>query len=223
MNIPIYIVVDIVSVAILIFFIFRGRKSGFIKTLSGIVSLFLAFSLAGTFAKWTAPYISETYVAPYINEHVSLNLADEIPATEAEASLDISNAFAGLAIPESLVSDAISDFTENLSKSFQETTKLITNTVAFKLTYAVLFLIYFILLRILLLFVFKLLNLTARLPGLNFINKTLGLILGAVLGYLIVIVFSYALAKLGLFLTEEIVSDTFVFKHLMSVFSLTLF
>ncbi|MBR5543718.1 MAG: CvpA family protein [Oscillospiraceae bacterium] len=222
MKLPIHIIADIITVLVLLIFIFRGRQRGLVKTLAGIISLVLAFSLAGTLATSTTPYISENYVSPYIDSQIT-EKTETTYETQNESFYDIKEIFVNMGIPENLVSDAFTDISKSLSMSFQEPLKLLTNSISYKLTFAVLFIIYFILLRLLLSLLFKLLNLASKLPVINFINKSLGLISGAILGYLIVVFLSFILVKFGLFLTESVVSETIILKHLIAFSPISLF
>lgn len=214
--IPTPMIVDIITVAVLVFSALRGRHRGLIKTLTGIIALILAFSLAGFLAKETTPYIADKYVSPYITSAVNYKteeLSESNTATSPDSAVDI---FIKLGISEEIVGDAVSDFTDAMTKSFIKPIVAMTNSVAYKITYSVLFVIYFILSLLILLFLLKIVNLASKIPGINFINKTLGLILGLILGYLIVMVLSFILLKLGIGLTDELVSSTSVLKFIMN-------
>ena len=224
MNFPNHIIADILTVLILVFSVLYGRKNGLIKTLSGVISLFLAFSLAGTLATSTTPYVSERFVAPYFQSRIESEAVDQdLPQTglSIDSQQKLEEFLTSLGLPTGIVLDTVSDLAESLSKSFIEPIKVLSNTVSFKITYAILFIIYFIVLRILLFFVFKLFNLTAKLPVVNFINKSMGLIFGAVFGYLIIITLSFILIKSGLFLTRDIIYETSVLKYLIHCFPLS--
>lgn len=211
------LIIDIAAAAILIFSALRGRRRGLIKTLAGILALVLAFSAAGFLAKEAAPYVSEKYVSPYISSAVA---PETEKLTDAEAASDpsaVGEIFLNLGISEHIVSDAISDFTSAMSKSIIEPIVAVTNSIAYKITYAALFVIFFILSLLILSLLFKILNLASKIPGLNFINKTLGLILGLILGYLIVVALSYIMLKLGIFLTDDIIRETYILKFVMNL------
>ncbi|MBR3847835.1 MAG: CvpA family protein [Oscillospiraceae bacterium] len=219
MNIPNAIIVDIVAVAIVLVSALIGRRRGFIKTLSWIIAVALSFSLASYFADIAAPVVSEKYVVPHLTSRVEENIeTDSEPAPQSPG--EYSEFFKKLGIPESIVTDATGEISKVLTQSFTEPLKALTHNIAYKLTRTILFVIFFLILLLVISLLLKIVNLAAKIPGLNFINKLLGLILGLILGYLIVIILSLILTKTGTFLTGEILEETVVLKFLCSFFPL---
>jgi len=210
------LILDIFAIAIPFFSALRGRKRGLIKTLAGIIVLILAFSCAGFLAKETTPYISEKYVTPYITSAVEPGTAELKESNKPTDLSAISKLFTDIGLPDTLVSDAISDFTEAMSKSIMEPIIAMTSSIAYKITYSVLFVIYFLLSLLVFSILLKVLNLAAKLPGINFVNKALGLILGLIFGYLTLIALSHILLKLGIFLTGDLIEETYILKHIMT-------
>ncbi len=213
------LIFDIIAVAILVISSLVGRRRGLIKTVSGIIALILAFYIAGVLAKTSTPVVSEKYIAPYINQAVE----KENGGAPAETPEEIATLFSAIGIPDGIVSDAITDISHTFSQSIMESISEISNTVAYKITHAVLFVIFFVLSLILLTLLMKLVNLASRIPGINFINKTFGLILGLILGYLIIVLLSQILIKSGLYLTEDILADTTVLKFITSFYPFAFF
>ncbi len=208
------IICDVVAVCLLLLFAFRGRSRGLIKTLSRIIVLILAFSLAASFAKTTTPYISEKYVEPRINSvFVSKNVSDENPAPSEE---EINGVLSELNLPDGLVFDAISDFANSVEDKAEEAFSTISESIAYKATYAVSFLIYFIVLVLLLNLLFGVINKLSKIPGINFINKSLGFIFGFFLGAAIIVVLSFILAKFNFVINEEIIEQTHLLKFILN-------
>ncbi len=185
------LIVDLASAAILLFSALRGRSRGLIKTLAGILAVILAFSCAGFLAEKSTPYISEKYVSPYITSAIEPKSEELTPQEAASDPAAVGEIFLELGFSENIVRDAISDFTAAMTKSIAEPIVAMTNSIAYKLTYSVLFVIFFLLSLLVLTLLFKILNLASKIPGINFINKTLGLILGIILGYLILVALSF--------------------------------
>lgn len=219
MNIPNAIIVDIAAVAIILVSALIGRKRGLIKTLSWIIAVALSFSLASTLADIASPVVSEKYVVPHLTSKVEANMetnSESAPQTPGEYS----ELFKKLGIPESIVTDATGEISKVIAQSFTEPLKALTHNIAYKITRTILFVIFFLILLLVISLLLKIVNLASKIPGINFINKFLGLILGLVLGYLIVIILSFILTKTGTFLTDEILEQTVVLKLLCSVFPL---
>ncbi|MBQ2840749.1 MAG: CvpA family protein [Oscillospiraceae bacterium] len=199
--------VDIITLAILVFSALRGRHKGLIKTVAGIAALIISFSAAGFLAKETAPYISEKYISPYITSAV-ISESTDTEATPSQATSEAKDIFLSLGISDSIINDAISDFTAAMTKSIVEPLVAMSNSVAYRITYYVLFVIYFLLSLLVVSLLLKIVNLASRVPGINFVNKTLGLILGLIMGYLIIMVLSHLLVKFGILLNDDILNDT---------------
>ncbi len=209
------IILDIAAVLILLFSALRGRKRGLIKTLSGIIVVVLAFTLAGRIANFTTPYISEKYVAPKIISAITPE-TETIPDENGASADTLGSLFLKLGIPKNVVTDSIEEISGELSRDLSSMVSNISHSVSHKVTYAILFLIYFVILLLVLSLVFKIINLASKIPGINFVNKAFGLILGILLGYLFIIFTSYILLKFGLFITEDAVSKTYVLKLITS-------
>ncbi len=205
------IILDIAAVLILLLSALRGRKRGLIKTLSGIIVIVLAFTLAGRISSLTTPYISEKYVSPRIISAI-LPEAESVSGNNEANPDTVGNIFLKLGIPKNVVTDSINEFSGELSRDINNAASNISRSISYKVTYAVSFLIYFVVLLLLLSLIFKIINLAAKIPGINFVNKAFGLLLGFLLGYLFIIFASYILLKLGLFITEDAVSKTYVLR-----------
>ena len=141
-------------------------------------------------------------------------MLDNTPSAEQKESdpNTVGKIFLKLGIPENVVTEAIDDFSVSLSNDVSNMASKLSQSIAYKVTYAISFLIYFIILLLLLSLVFRVVNLFAKVPGINFVNKTLGLLFGLLLGYFVVTTASYILPKLGLFITEDIIDKTHVLK-----------
>lgn len=222
MNLSVALILDILAVAIVIIVALIGRHRGFVKTLSWIIALTLSFSLASTFSNIASPVVSEKFVVPYLTARVEESIrssADGAPQSPSEYS----DTFREIGVPDGIVSDAVGEISKTISKSFSEPLNALTHNIAYKITRAVLFVVFFLILLLLTSLLLKLVNVAVKLPGLNFINKSLGLILGLLLGYLIVVVLSFALLRLGILITTEDLYHTHILKFFFSLFPNLLF
>ena len=210
------IIVDVAAVAIILVSALLGRRRGFIKTLSWLIAIALSLYLASSFADIAAPVVSEKYVVPHLTSEVEKNIeAENEPAPQNPS--EYSEFFKNLGIPDGIITDATGEISKAISQNFTEPLTALVHNIAYKLTRTVLFVVFFLILLLVISLLLKVVNLAAKIPGLNFINKTLGLILGLILGYLIVIVLSFILNKTGTFLTGEILENTYVLKFLRSL------
>lgn len=206
LNFPFPIVLDIITVALLLFFLWRGKRRGLIKTIAGILVLILAFVGAGLLAKSTAPAISEKLVTPHVTEFLTpkaAGLSDATPGAFYEMLLT-------LGIPESLAqnitdSSPMSDMLLNASKTIGE-----------KVTYALLCLIYFIALLLILKCIFGLLDRVFDLPILSFVNGLGGLLCGGIWGYLFIMLLGTIFLNAGLFFDRSTLSQTHILGFIIS-------
>lgn len=219
---PIVLMVDAIVVFVLLFSAFRGRKRGLVRTLTGILALLLAFWGAGILAQQTSPYLSSKYVEPWIYNSIMPSISAETesisapPTSESTVTGSLETALEEIGLTDSLISSFFSDFAINLTDSIEQIVNSAARSIGYKLTYALLFLVYFLILYLLLRLVGKLVQLLAKIPGINFVNRTFGFILGLILGYLTILVSSYILTTTGVLLTPQIVENTYVLRFLMN-------
>lgn len=210
------LIVDLATLGIIIFFALYCRARGFIRIISGILAIVLAFSTAGFVANNCTLYVSEKYVTPYITESIKPE-ANTLSVNDSEVTQGkISQLFTNIGISEKIVDDAINDLKTTLSKSVSDTLFELTETVSYKITYAALFVIVFLLSLLIYNLLLKLLNLTAKLPILNFANKALGLLLGLIFGYLAAMAIAYILSKFGIILSDSVIEQTHLLKFIMN-------
>ncbi len=218
MKLSLPIIADLFVIVVLVVSMLIGRKRGFVKTISGLLTIVIAISLASLVAKETTPVISEKYVFPYLTTAIN----DEITNTNHENTNTInidalSDIFAKIGIPESVIESAFSDISKTLSQSFSAPLTAMTNNISFKMTYGILFIIYFLLALLLISLLFKILNLISKLPVLNFTNRLLGLIIGLISGYLIIVAITFIANKVGFILTDAVISETIILKHVINL------
>jgi len=225
---PQAILVDVIAVFLLFFFALRGRKRGLIRTLTGILALIIAFWGAGVLAQQTSPYLSSKYVEPWIYQAILPSVAENQsvtapPESESDVTETLGGAFDDIGIPSGTIQSFFNEFVINLTDSFERIVESASKSIGYKLTYAILFLLYFLVLYLLLRLAAKLIELLAKIPGINFVNQTLGLILGLISGYFVILIVSYLLTTTGFLLTPQLVSETYILHFLMTFSPLALF
>lgn len=217
---PAVLTIDAITAVLLLLFALRGRSRGLVRTLSGILVLLFAFWGAGFLAQETSPYLSSKYIEPWIYESIMPNMsqseASVSPASEAEVTTSLGLALSELGFTDSLLSSFFNDFAINLSDTVEEIVNSAAHSIGNKLTYALLFLIYFLILYVVLRIVAKFIQLLAKVPGINFFNRSFGLLLGLILGYLSISAIGYILSITGILLTPELIAETTVLRFIMS-------
>ncbi len=198
------LIIDIIAAALLLFFILRGKKRGLIKTIAGILVIVLAFPLAGALADKTADPIAERFVTPSVSDFLAPK------AEETKNAFEFKTMLIKIGVPESLAESVVS------ASPVNELLSNATKTLSQKLTYALLYLIYFIILILIFKLLIKLIDKIFDLPVLNLINSLGGLLCGAVLGYLLILVTAIILINLGVLLDSQTIESTHLLRFIIS-------
>ena len=214
------LLIDLVALVLLLLFALNGRRRGIVKTLSGIIALILAFYLAGWLTQATTPYLSEHYVEPWLYNSIMPEMkpvADVQQPAEDSIVDQIGDALNKIGFPENSVQDFLDHFKIDVSSSLENAVTSTSRSLGYKLTYAGCYILYFLLLLLVLRLFARLLDSLAHIPGLNLINRMLGLLLGLLFGYLTILVVSYILSRTGVLLSDSLIGQTRVLRFLLSV------
>lgn len=208
---------DLIIVAIVFVTIYTVVKRGFIKTVIDLVSVFVSLILAKMFS----PNLSE-YLFGVFGERFTDKLNSAISAMIEDNSL-----------PSVLENENISAYLQKYSTDLSEkinsevlesTVESISYTLVGLISYAVAFMIIFFVAGI----AFKILSVVLsgifKLPVLNSINKTLAFILGVVIAFIYVLIFTAFVQIAWPFLSSyypeyinsDVVEKTFIFKYIIN-------
>lgn len=176
--------------AVLIAFALKGRKVGFIKTIFSIFSIIIAIVVSSALS----PYVSKAlrtnekfynYINERVEDVINLKVEDKDTATVSEQA----DAINKLSLPESIKKNLL----ENKNNSevykalrvdtFKEyvngyITTIVINAIAFIITYLIVTILLFVLCIAL--------NIISKLPIINGLNKTAGLLVGLFEGLLVI-------------------------------------
>lgn len=176
--------------AVLVAFALKGRQTGFIKTIFSIFSIIIAIVVSSAIS----PYISKTlrtnekfynYIYDRVEDVVKLKVEDKDKTTVSEQVEAIDE----LSLPESIKKNLLEN--KNNSEVYKALhvdtfkgyvngyiTTLAINAISFLITYVVV--------TILLYAVCAALNIISKLPIINGLNKTAGLLVGLFEGLLVI-------------------------------------
>ena len=166
---------DILLIAFLAFFAWRGKRKGLVAGILGFFSVIISYIVSAAVSKPLFEAFKET------DAYVSL-------LQKAEKLMPENSAMAEGGIFGSVIS---------------ETQEMMVSRVAEFVGSILISVLVFIAVLIVLKVVIRLLNSVLRLPGLNFLNKTGGLILGTATGFLMVYVILAAWGVFTLFKMPE--------------------
>ena len=221
-------VLDIIIVGILICCVFLGYKNGFVKTVMSFLSFIIAFIMARTFSPALSDFIYSSWIKPNfvsgvtdkiknILGNVSLNNMVQDPNRPDNFTQMLEGY--GVGVPDvnkwinEAASKGASDLNEYVAANLVEP---VAKGISYFMAFAAILIISLILLKI----ITALINRAVKLPGLNFINRTGGLIIGAVYGialcnifvFLAYHVLPYLSANTGMSPVASIINDTVFFK-----------
>lgn len=176
----------IIVIGILCFYILRGRKRGFIKTVFTIFSTIIAILIT----MWASPYISKHMkendrLLEYVNERVSERAT---PSEVGDKTTDEVNYIESLKVPsiikETLIKNKTSDVYAAMAvNNFKE---YVYNLLSIFLINVGTFIAVFIIVKVLLHIISTTMDLISKLPILNGMNRMAGMFAGLVHGVLIV-------------------------------------
>ena len=222
-------ILDILIIGIIIFCIAMGYKNGFVKTVMNFLSFIIAFFMAKTFSPPLSDFMYSSWIKPNFADKAAVQIQNLLPPNGDVNNLvqDKPDGFMkmleGYGMPDiqKIISDAASKTGDELTKYVAEhivepVAKGISDFLAFVIVLA----ISLILLKI----ATMLLNKAFKLPGLNIINRTggiiLGLLYGIVLSYIFVLLAYYVLpylaANTAISSVDAVVGDTIFFKWFYS-------
>ena len=228
-------IIDVIVILVIAISVFLGYKKGFVKTVISLVSFFVAIGLALIFYKQFAVILTEnTTIDDWIIEHVALNYEEKTEENKENALVsensDINekeqietnineekedNEQEKLNIldflPENMLSN--SDFEE-----IKEQTKL---EIAYKVSELIMnllsLIIIYIVVKVTLVIASYVLNGIMRIPVLKQLNEILGMIIGAVLGFIQIYIAFAVLIFISSITDISVVIDTVKLSAFASV------
>ena len=222
-------VLDIIIVGLLIFCVFLGYKNGFVKTVMSFLSFIIAFVMAKTFSPSLSDFIYSGWVKPnfvagvtekiekFLSPSVNLDALVRNPNPPDNFTQMLNGYGVGLPDVNKWLGEAASKGAANLNEYVAANlVEPVAKGISDFLAFAAILIVSLLLLKI----VTSLINRAVKLPGLNFINRTggilLGFVYGIVLSYIFVFLAYYALPYLAanapIGSVPSVINDTVFFK-----------
>lgn len=194
-------VIDLILAAVLVLFIWLGAKKGFILTLCSLVAVLVALVGANLIADALAPKVADA-IQPKLEQSIQESLEEKALEVSAQDSLGVADALAALREKGGLYEWAaggledILSATPDASESIAHQAAAAASALAEQVARSVLFAVAFLLVLVAWFFLSHGLDLVSRLPVINSLNHTLGAVLGAVKGLLILYIVAWVLCSL---------------------------
>lgn len=208
-----YLIYDLIIVAVLALFVWRGWKKGLLLSLCGLVVALLAFWGAGFLADTLDDPIAHA-VEPKLAELIQENLSDQFTADSPDADpIEDLREMGGL---YEWVADILEENRKTMDSMVLDTVQGVAQkaaqTIAVQVAHSVIFAVSFVILFVVLTLLLHALDLVAKLPGLHFCNGLGGGLIGLAKGFVILLVVISCLRMFGKFIPQEAVDNTYVLK-----------
>ena len=228
-----YLVFDIAIAVILILFAWRGASRGFVLSLCGLLAVVVAFVGASFLASLLAPRVGaalEPRFAQAIEERLEEQFQQSVPEgdtaglTEGEnyPMQDVLSVLRDMGLYEDLVNTIDQAVQDGMTAVAANAAAAVAAAIAQSVAYTVIFTVAFALILIAWKVFSHAVDLVAKLPGLNFLNKTGGAAMGLIKGVLILFLAAWLIQYSGKLIPEETVQQTHLLKFFMTTNPMTL-
>lgn len=209
------IVIDLILLAILLFFMAMGAKRGFVLTFCSLMAVIVALVGANFLANTLTPAVSKA-IEPTIETTIQTALESQVQSLQDTATGETLTAIRDKGGLYALVADAMADALEqvDLSPTVAQVATQAATAVATQLAHGLLFLVAFFLVLLGWTLLSHALDLVAKLPGLSSLNGLLGGVVGLVKGLIIAYIAVWVLYALTGTVSQETARQTHLFLFL---------
>lgn len=222
-----YLLLDLLVLAIIALFVWRGAVKGFVLSLCGLLAFVVAFGGASIASRTLSPAVAQALEprfaaaiqeqldqaiqhTPYITEQDgAAALPEEVPLSEV---LDV---LRDLGLYEDLINTVDQAVEQGMTAAAANAAAAVAAAIAQSVAYRLIFVVAFALIMGAWTLLSRALNLVARLPGLRFLNKTAGALVGLVKAALILFLAGWVLQCMGNVIPEETVRQTFLLRFFL--------
>ena len=213
------ILFDVVILLILAGFALHGASRGLLLSLCGLVAVLVAFIGGNFLADLLAPKFASAIEARLEEQMQAARPSSDGALPEASVDVplaDILDILKDMGLYQSAV-DAIDKAVEQgMTDVAASTAAAVAASIAETVAYMILFVAGFVIVLVAWTVFSHALDLVARLPGLHFLNKTGGALLGLVKGCAILFLCAWVIRYLGHIIPEETVEQTTLLKFFLT-------
>lgn len=220
-----FLLFDLIVLAVLVIFTLRGAWRGLVLSLCSLLAVVVAFAGASFLARTVSPMVAQA-LEPRFAAAIETRLEDALEQRVAEGEqavlttedvplegvLDI---LRDMGLYQNLIGAVDRAVEQGVAEIAASAAAAVAAAVAQSVAYLVLFLAGFLLLLAAWTLVSRALDLVARLPGLHFLNKTLGGLFGLIQGCILLFVAAWLIQFSGHLIPEETVEQTRLLRFFM--------
>lgn len=217
-----YLIYDAVIVAVLAYFFLRGRKKGLILTLCGLAAFFVAIIGARMASDAFAPKVADLLQPRFssvIEEQLGNGLAeklDELLSAGEDTDNAIVKLLTSLGFYDEVADTIRSAVSGQAAQTAADVAVSLARAVAEVVAGVLVFVVAFLLLIVVWYLISHALDLAARLPIINGLNRLLGGLFGLLQGMLILFLAAWVLRLLGGVIPEETVERTTLLRFFLT-------
>lgn len=221
---------DFILIGIVLFCAFYGYRKGFILSCFNFFGGLISFVLGSMLARPLGSLISDALLKPIFENYFTDALCDFLAERSAatgsgELLSSAEEFFRGFGLNQEVLQTYFESAGNDADQFINSAVSAVSRPIAESLGFAIALVLLFIAFAFLFRFVVKFFDLIAKLPILNFANRSLGFLFGVSYGVLLVIVFSAILAVLEPviqnsdlpLISEFSLEKTFLLKFLSSI------
>lgn len=214
MTLTASLILDVVIAALLLYFFVLGVQRGLILTLCSLLAVFIAVAGGYYLAKTCSPALAQR-IEPTITRQVQERMTQQ--QSESTSSSQESGSLGQFGLPTQFLDRLQKQVLATTQSASQSSAQALGASIADWLAKAILFLLGFAVVLIIWQILAHGLNLVAKLPGLHFLNKALGGILGLVEGILVLMVARWVLCDLLGWIPADVISQSHMLRFLSSL------
>ncbi|OJU09208.1 MAG: hypothetical protein BGN88_14760 [Clostridiales bacterium 43-6] len=227
------IVLDALLVLIVLFYIWRSAKRGFVRTIIEMVGYILSLVVAFSAAGYLSGQIYESFVRPSIVKSIEANLNDYDGNNVSNILNSVRNNIPSYMLTaanyDTNVESVVAEEIQKSKGQAKESAIAIADTLAkpamIYILRIILIFVLFTILMFLVRFLAKSINRVFNLPILGTANQILGGVLGIVKGAVVVILLC-ALISISIklfgdqgFINQDIVNNTYLYRYIVDFFA----
>ncbi|MCC8123231.1 MAG: CvpA family protein [Oscillospiraceae bacterium] len=223
----VYLILDLIVAVVLLIFIISGARRGLVLSLCGLVAVLLALFGAGMASKALSPALTaqlEPHIASWMQSSLQEQTETVMPtfpagtedaaaASETTNSItDILAALKDMGFYAPLVESMEDSIAAGVESATTSASAALAAAIAPALSYLIVFIAAFLILLALLHLLFRVLNLVAKLPVLNFLNHTGGAVFGLVRACIFLFLVGWLLQYFGGLLPDGAIQSTVLLR-----------
>lgn len=224
---------DLIALAVLLFFTIRGIRRGLVMSISGVVGLitgilggiFLADVLSKPFSELLLPFIRRAVSGAAANRDLFQGIAiDGEGNLLSEAAKSISNIISGAELPKFALPGILVRVGEKIAETGADLLQAVAQAVSERIAYLIIFVFAFFALQLLVFVLFKAIDLAAKVPVIKTLNGWGGAVLGLVSGlafsaFLLWFIATFFTASTsdGGILSPNSIEQSFITKYLLQI------